>query len=84
MKISIIIPTFNEALNIAVCLRRTQAANLDAEIIVVDGGSDATEQIVNEIIKDLPSIRYIPNRPDRGKGHAIQVGIAASKGDIIA
>jgi dolichol-phosphate mannosyltransferase len=84
LKISIIIPTFNEALNIAVCLRRTQAANPDAEIIVVDGGSDATELIVNEIIKELPLIRYIPNRPDRGKGHAIQVGIAASKGDIIA
>ena len=46
LSITIIIPTFNEALNIANCLERTQAAFPEAEILVVDGGSDTTPDIV--------------------------------------
>lgn len=83
MKITIIIPTFNEAPNIADCLQRTQAAHPDAEILVVDGGSDETEQIVKEFSERFPMVRYIPNRPDYGKGHAICVGIESACGDIL-
>lgn len=83
MTISIIIPTFNEALNIVSCLQRTQAAHPHAEIIVVDGGSDETEKLVKNFSIDFPQVRYISNRPDLGKGHAIRVGIEAAKGDII-
>jgi glycosyltransferase involved in cell wall biosynthesis len=84
VSLSIIIPTFNESLNIADCLRRTQAANPLAEIIVVDGGTDQTGDIVREFSSTYPLIRYIANRPDLGKGHAIRVGIEAAKNDCIA
>lgn len=83
LSLSIIIPTFNEASNIARCLERTSGALPHAEIIVVDGGSDATEDIVKEFSAKYPTVRYIPNKPDLGKGHAIRTGIAAAKGEII-
>ena len=75
VSLSVIIPTFNEAKNISLCLERVVAACPDAEILVVDGGSDDTEAIVGSIARKYPLIRYIPNRPDLGKGHAIRVGI---------
>ncbi len=84
MSLSIIIPTFNEALNIADCLRRTQAANPHAEILVVDGGTDQTREIVHQFAATNPLIRYIPNKPDLGKGHAIRVGIQAAQYNFIA
>lgn len=83
MSLSIIIPTFNEANNIEACLRRTIAAQPTAEVLVVDGGSDATERIVSEIASQHPSIRYISNRPDKGKGHAIRTGIEHARGEIL-
>jgi len=55
-----------------------------AEILVVDGGTDRTGRIVQELAEGFPSIRYIANPDDRGKGHAMHVGLAAAAGTYIA
>ena len=51
---------------------------------MVDGGSDATGQVVAALASDDPSVRYIRNEGDRGKGHAVAVGVRASEGAVLA
>jgi glycosyltransferase involved in cell wall biosynthesis len=65
-------------------VQRIQAACPGAEILVVDGGGDATGEIVGAMARDRPGVRYVRNHGDRGKGHAVSVGIAASRGDVLA
>jgi glycosyltransferase involved in cell wall biosynthesis len=83
MSLSIIVPCRNEASNIARCLERLVTAVPDAEILVVDGGSDETAGIVRGFALRYPSVKYIGNRGDRGKGHAIRVGIGESRRAVI-
>jgi len=82
-KYSILIAAFNEAESIENCLRQVAAQTPEeAEILVIDGGSDATEAIVTQIQLEIPRIRYIKNHNDRGKGHAIRRGIQEARGPI--
>lgn len=82
-ELSIIIPTRNEAQNIVSCLERVVAICPEAEILVIDGGSDSTEQICREYSTSHPSVRYIRNHGDRGKGHAVQTGINHARGRCV-
>lgn len=56
----------------------------DCEILVINGGSDGTGQIVDAIAAANPAVRHIRNRDDRGKGHAIRVGIEHARAPIHA
>lgn len=82
--VSIIVPCRNEALSIERCLTRIVTSCPKAQVLVVDGGSDSTGEIVKSLSQQYPAIQYIKNIGDRGKGHAIQVGIALSSGSYIA
>lgn len=75
-QLSIIIAARNEEASIRFCLERLNRVFPAAEIIVVDGGTDATGEIVLSLQKDLFGLRYIKNENDRGKGHAIRVALA--------
>lgn len=83
MKLSIIIPAYNEKATIEKIIRRIKAVNLGAvekEIIVVDDGSrDGTR----EILKKIPDIRYIFNEKNLGKGGAVKTGFKNATGDIL-
>lgn len=82
---SIIIACFNEEANIENCLRRLLAVFPEgAEFLVVDGGSDRTGEMVQHLAEQHPSVRYVANENDRGKGHATRTGIAAAQGPIMA
>jgi glycosyltransferase involved in cell wall biosynthesis len=83
MPLSIIVPCRNEAGNIASCLERVLSAVPGAEILVVDGGTDATGRIVGDFSRRWPSVRYLANPDDRGKGHAVRVGIRESRQPVI-
>lgn len=84
-ELTVIVTTLNEEETIAHCLRRILAVFPDGlEILVVDGGHDDTGHIVQELAQAHPAIRYIPNPNDRGKGHAMHVGLAAARGKFIA
>lgn len=81
MKISIIIPAYNEEKLLPLCLKSILAARLpeDYEIIVVNNAStDRTE----EIAKSFPSVKVI-NELRRGANRARQAGFLASTGDIL-
>ena len=86
MKISIIIPCYNEERTILEVVNRVLEVlnNADHEIILVDDAStDMTKHIVNEISKQQEKVNPIYHENNFGKGAALRSGIKASCGDII-
>ena len=83
--LSVIVTSMNEDATIEECIRRIFAVYIDdCEVVVVDGGSDRTGEIVQKLCDEFPGLRYIRNENDRGKGHAVRIGIDESKADIMA
>lgn len=83
MKLSVVIPVYNEADNIQEILRRVKATKLSQEIIVVDDGSqDGTRQTLKKLDKK-GGLRVILHERNQGKGAAVRTGIQAARGDII-
>lgn len=83
MKLSVIMPVFNEHRTIQVILEKVRAVPIDKEIIVVDGGSfDGTRELLREE-ESKPDTRVIYEPERRGRGRAIKEGLAAASGDII-
>lgn len=85
--LSIVIPAYNEAQRIEPTLRSIDtylaASRLSYEIVVVDdGSSDDTVAVVEGLSSALPALRCVATRPNRGKGHAVRVGMLASRGAV--
>jgi glycosyltransferase involved in cell wall biosynthesis len=82
MKISIVIPCFNECGTIRQVIAAVNAVALDKEIIIVDDGStDGTRNILETVID--PVITLILHERNQGKGAALRSGFAAATGDIV-
>lgn len=85
--ISIVVPVYNEADTIGAVLDRLLAIELpaDREIIVInDGSSDGTRQALESLTSLDRRISIVHVDPNRGKGHAVRLGISRSKGDVVA
>lgn len=83
MKLSIIIPVFNEHKSIKELIKRVQATKLANEIVIVDDCScDGTRDILAEL-DGKNGIRMILHDKNRGKGAAVRTGLEAARGDII-
>lgn len=88
MKLSIIIPCFNEAGMIEGTVERVQRAPLpvdwDREMIIVDDGSDAaTRAVLERISRSSPKTLVIHKEKNEGKGAAVKTGLAAATGDFL-
>ncbi|MBI4492603.1 MAG: glycosyltransferase [Chloroflexi bacterium] len=82
MKLSIIIPAYNEAPTICDVLRRVQATPFEKEIIVVDDGStDGMRELLAGVRE--PNVRVLAHERNRGKGAALRTGFAAASGDYV-
>jgi glycosyltransferase involved in cell wall biosynthesis len=83
MKLSIIIPVYNEEATVKEIIDRCRALPLDREIVVVDdGSSDDTRDIIGkEDGVDGVVVRY--HDKNRGKGAAIRTGIRECTGDVV-
>ena len=83
MKISVIIPVFNEAKTVGEIIKRVEALNIDKEIITVDDGStDGSLDILTKLA-DEGRIKFIRHQKNLGKGAAIKSGLKQASGDII-
>jgi glycosyltransferase involved in cell wall biosynthesis len=82
--LSIIIPCYNERETVAEIIKRVHASAPEAEIVVVDDGStDGSREILNSLNGTHPYVRVILHAKNGGKGAALQTGIQAATGDII-
>ena len=86
MKISIIIPVFNEKITLPILLNKIKAVDLtplqiEKEIILIDDGSnDGTRDYLATLEKEYKVIFHDKNY---GKGHAIRTGVKEVTGDIV-
>jgi glycosyltransferase involved in cell wall biosynthesis len=83
MKLSIIIPVYNEVESIKVILQRVQAQKVAYEIIVVDDGSQDGTRAVLKKLDGKNGVRVVLHEKNKGKGAAVRTGMAAAKGDIL-
>ena len=83
MKLSIIIPVYNEVKTIEEAIKRVETVNIDKEIIAVDDGStDGSSDVLNKV-KSEGRIKLIKHNKNSGKGAAIKSGIELATGDIV-
>lgn len=84
MKLSVVIPVFNEVRTLEEILARVQAAPFDKEIVVVDDYStDGTVDLLKKIGGETENIRIFYHDRNRGKGAALRTGFAGVRGDIV-
>ncbi len=83
MKISVIIPVYNEQKTINEIIKKVRNTNIVDEIIVIDdASSDGTKQILEEEHK-VGSIKVYYHKQNKGKGASIRTGLKYATGDII-
>lgn len=89
MKVSLIIPMYNESLIVSDAVKTFSEYMVssfeDFELIFVDDGStdDCGAAVLAAHEKDA-RIRLVSYQPNRGKGYAVRAGVAAAEGDLIA
>lgn len=82
MKLSVVIPVYNEIETINEILKRVQSVPHDKEIIVVDDRStDGTTEFLSQISDDNITVLFHP--VNRGKGAALRTGFERVTGDIV-
>lgn len=89
MKLSVVIPAYNERQTVKTLLDRVAEApipdSLELEMVVVDDGSkDGTREYLRELEETQdPPFRLVEHPENRGKGAALRTGFAEATGDII-
>lgn len=84
MRVSFIIPVYNEEVAIEGVIERVLALKLDKEVIIVDDGStDSTLERVRRFA-DVPSVQIHSSLLNLGKGAAVRIGIHHARGEVIA
>jgi glycosyltransferase involved in cell wall biosynthesis len=83
MKLSVVIPVFNEKYTIAEIVRKVRATGLASEIILVDDGStDGTRDILRSLAPS-PELTILYHEKNQGKGAALRTGFQKAGGDVI-
>ena len=83
MKLSVIIPVYNEVTSIQEIIHRVQVTRLADEIIVVDdGSSDGTREKLSAF-DGVDGVHVLLHEKNQGKGAAVRTGLAAARGDVL-
>lgn len=81
-----IVPVFNEQATVAAVIDRLLTIDFPTEleiIVVNDGSSDGTREVLDRL-EGTPRLRILHAVRNRGKGHAIRLGLEQARGDVIA
>lgn len=84
MKLSVVVPVYNEEATLAELVGRVLEQPYDKEIILVDDGSkDRSREIMAELEAAHPEIRCVYHPVNKGKGGALSTGFANVAGDLV-
>lgn len=84
LRLSVIVPAYNEAATAEAVARRLRELPLRLEIIAVnDASSDGTGELLDRLARDRLVDRVIHHPVNRGKGAALRSGFAAATGDVV-
>jgi glycosyltransferase involved in cell wall biosynthesis len=84
MKLSVVIPVYNEQATLARVVERVMSVGLDIELLCVDDGStDGSREILAELQKRFPQMRIFLQPHNMGKGAALRRGIQEATGDYV-
>jgi glycosyltransferase involved in cell wall biosynthesis len=82
MKLSVVIPAYNEKTTIMKVIEKVAATPFDKEIIIVDDcAKDGTRELLKEL--DRPDTRVYFHEVNQGKGAALRTGFSKVEGDIV-
>jgi glycosyltransferase involved in cell wall biosynthesis len=83
MKLSVVIPVFNEAATIAQLIERVRSVPVEKEIIVVDDCSIDGTGLVLRQLPAAPDLTIVHHDVNQGKGAALRTGFRHAKGDVV-
>jgi len=84
MKLSVVMPVYNERATLREAVQRVLAVPLDLELLCVDDGSqDGSKEILLELEKQCPRLRVFFSTENLGKGAALRRGIQEASGDFV-
>src|SRR2546425_2987198 len=86
MRISVVVPVYNEKKTVAQVLEMLSRVPLDLEVIVVDDAStDRTQEVLQELRQREPfaMYRYVRHNHNQGKGAGLRTGFGLVSGDLV-
>lgn len=86
MRISVVVPVYNEEKTVAQVLNSLASVPLDLEVIIVDDAStDRTWEILQQLRQQEPftSYRYVRHEHNQGKGAGLRTGFRLVSGDLV-
>ncbi len=83
MKLSVVIPVYNEEQTILALIERVRAVPVDKEIVIVDDRSRDGTRLRLQTLEGQPDITILLHEHNQGKGAALRTGFAACKGDLV-
>src|SRR5689334_6200383 len=84
MKLSVVMPVYNERATLRQVVERVLAVPIDIELLCVDDGStDGSRDILNQIESEHPNLRMFLQPRNMGKGAALRRGIQEATGDFV-
>jgi len=84
-KLSVLMPVYNEARTLRAIVQRVLSApvEIDIELVIVDDGStDRSRQLIVELAQNEPRIKYVFHEKNQGKAGAVRTAIQTMTGDL--